>query len=76
VKVKPMAPYCLKTPTGEQLGSIHLFQGKLFAAAGSQTQAAVQRLVTLTDNLHAVEVGRPNAVFHMLIYNLMTVLYQ
>ena len=33
-------------------------------------------MVTLTDNLKGLSLQDPNSIYHMLLYSLMSILYQ
>jgi len=53
-----------------------MFEGTVFPAATPQAQKAVQRMITLAENMRSLKQSQPNAILHMLTLALINILYQ
>lgn len=52
------------------------FEGTVFPPASPSAQKAVQKMITLTENMRSLKQSHPNALFHMLTLALINILYQ
>jgi hypothetical protein len=76
LKIVPRADYVLKVPDEREYQNVSHFRSAMFPEAGAAAQLSVQKMVTLTDNLRAIKIKDPNAVFQTFLYAALSLLYQ